>query len=63
MRIRRQAAAFREFLPEILQLRVAQTAFEKRPRIDARGGMALKINLVAGEITLRTPEKWLNPIS
>ena len=33
MRIRRQPAAFREFLPEILQMRFVQPAFEKSARI------------------------------
>ena len=50
MRIRRQPAAFGEFLPEILQMLLVQPAFEKRPRIHARRGVALKINEVAGKI-------------
>ena len=42
MRIRRQPAAFGEFLPEILQMPLVQPAFEKRARIHARRGVALE---------------------
>ena len=42
MRIRRQPAAFGEFLPEISQMPFVQPAFEKRPRIHARARRALE---------------------
>ncbi len=59
MRIRRQPAAFGQFLPEILQMPFVQPAFEKRARIHSRRGVALKINDVAGEIFRRAAEKMI----
>ena len=59
MRIRRQPAAFGEFLPEILQMSFVQTAFEKRPRINARRGVTLEINHVAGKILRAPAEKMI----
>ena len=59
MRIRRQPAAFGEFLPEILQMLFVQPAFEKRPRIHARRGVALEINHVAGKILRAPAEKMI----
>ena len=56
MRIRREPAAFSEFLAEILQVRLGQPAFEKRPRVNAGGGVPLKIDRVAREI-FRAPAK------
>ena len=59
MRIRRQPAALGEFLPEILQMSLVQPAFEKRPRIHARRGVALEINHVAGKILRAPAEKMV----
>ena len=68
MRIRRQpvccASQFPpprtgEFLPEILQVPLVQPAFEKRPRIHARRGVALKINDVAGETVRATAKEMV----
>ena len=59
MRIRRQAAAFRQLLPEILQIFFIQPAFEIRPRIHARRGVTLEINLIAGKILRGSAKKMV----
>ncbi len=59
MRIRREAAAFGEFLAEILQVRLRQPTFEKRPRVNAGRSVALKINRVAREIFGPPPEEMI----
>ena len=60
MRIRRQPAALGQFLPEILQVALVQTAFKIGARIHAGRGVALKINDVAGEILRRPAEKMIS---
>ena len=59
MRIRRQAAAFAEFLAEILQIFFIQPAFHVGARIHAGRGVALKINLVAGKVFRGTTKKMV----
>ena len=59
MRIRRQPAAFGEFLPEILQMPVVQTPLDIRPRIHARRGVALEENDVTGKIFRMPAEEMI----
>ena len=47
MRIRRQAAALGQLLPEVLQLLFGEAAFEVGAGVDAGRGVALEVNLVA----------------
>ena len=47
VRIARQAAALGEFAAEVLQLLFGDPPLEKCPRVDARRGVALKVDLVA----------------
>ena len=47
MRVARKPAALGQFTAEILQLLLAQPAFEEGARVDARRSMPLKIDLVA----------------
>ncbi|OQB90682.1 MAG: hypothetical protein BWX84_01742 [Verrucomicrobia bacterium ADurb.Bin118] len=59
MRIRRQPATLGQFLPEIPQELLAQTALQKRARIHARRRVALKINQVARVIVGATAQKMV----
>ena len=48
MRIRRQSAALGQFLPEILEVALVQSPFEKGARVIARCGVALEEDHVGG---------------
>ena len=61
MRIRRQAAAGGQFLPEIQQMIFIQPALQKRPRINAGRRVALEIDLVAGKILRAPAEEMVEP--
>ena len=63
MRIGRQALAV-DFLAEIVQLLLAQPAFEEGARIDAGRGVALDVDQVAAVLSADGAcQKWLKPTS
>ncbi len=57
MRVRRQAAAFRQLLAEMLQLFGAEPAFEEGAGVDAGRGVALEVDLVGAVGVVRTAEE------
>jgi len=59
MRIRRQTASLMYFVAEITELLGGKSAFEKSPRVNAGGSVALEIDLVAAELALRGAEKMV----
>ncbi len=62
MRVGAQAGLARDRLPaEVVELVLAQAAFEERPRVDARSRMALVEDLVAGRVTILAPEEVVEP--
>src|SRR5262249_29741494 len=50
--VRRKAATAREFVPEVLQVRVIESALEEGPGINAGGRVALEIHKVAAALGL-----------
>ena len=63
MRIGGEAATFSEFLAKVLELVFVETAFEEGTGVDARGGVALEINEVAGKLLTGARRKWLKATS
>ena len=60
MRIRRQPDALaRDFLTEVVQVVLAETAFEKRARVDARRRMALEVHEIAAVLRCRRAPKMI----
>ena len=49
-------AAFREFLPEILQVPLIDSTLQKCPCVNSRNRMPLKINQVARKIRRPRPQ-------
>ena len=52
VRVGRQSGAIAQLMAKILQALLAEPAFEERPRVDAGGGMALKIDEIARPIAI-----------
>jgi len=59
MRVGGEAPAFGQFLAEIGQVAFIEPAFEERPRVNARRGVALEIDHVAGKILGARTEKMV----
>ena len=56
VRVRRQAVAA-DLAAEVVELLLGQPSFEERPRVDARRGVALDVEVVAGETVVLAAEE------
>lgn len=62
MRIGRQTVAAR-LLAEVVEVLLAEPAVEEGAGVDAGGGVALDVELVAGAVPSLPRKKWLKPVS
>ncbi len=61
MGVRREAAV--DLAAEVVEIALVETSLQERAGVDARGGMALEVDVIAGVPSLLPLKKWLKPIS
>ena len=48
-------------MPKMSQVFIAQSSFDKRPRVNSRSGVALEINDIAFLVIGAAPEEMIEP--